>query len=127
MNTRHPDHRGTAQILYDAITYARIPKITEPLDPFRPPLSVPMFMYFEEISPLPTLYIDVSSTFDKVKKVAQLYGSFYNWKQVDEWIDVGRRANGMKCGVKYAEKFNVLSRFLPVEKLLPIKKRKVVS
>lgn len=122
MNTRHPDHRGTAQILYDATTYARIPKITEPLDPYRPPLSVPMFMYFEEISPLPIVYIDVTNSFEKVKKVATLYGDFYGWKQVNEWIDVGRRSNGMKCGVKYAEKFNVLSRYLPVEKYLPINK-----
>ena len=122
MNTRHPDHRGTAQILYDAITYARIPKITEPLDPYRPPLHIPIFMYHEEISPLPTIYIDVTPSFEKVKEVAKLYGDFYNWQQVDDWLDVNRRSNGMKCGVKYAEKFNVLSRFLPVEKHLPINK-----
>jgi LmbE family N-acetylglucosaminyl deacetylase len=122
MNTRHPDHRGTAQILYDAITYARIPKITEPLDPYRPTLHIPIFMYHEEISPLPTIYIDVTSSFEKVKEVAKLYGDFYNWQQVDDWLDVNRRSNGMKCGVKYAEKFNVLSRFLPVEKHLPINK-----
>ena len=120
MNTRHPDHRGTAQILYDAITYARIPKITEPLDPYRPPLHIPMFMYFEEISPLPTVYIDVTSSFGKVKEVAKLYGDFYNWQQVDDWIDINRRSNGIKCGVKYAEKFNALTRFLPIEKHLPI-------
>ena len=122
MNTRHPNHRGTAQILYDAITYARIPKITEPLDPYRPPLHIPIFMYHEEVSPLPTIYIDVTSSFEKVKEVAKLYGDFYNWQQVDDWLDVNRRSNGMKCGVKYAEKFNVLSRFLTVKKHLPINK-----
>ncbi len=120
MNTRHPDHRGTAQMLYDAITYARIPKITEPLDPYRPPLHTPMFMYFEEISPLPTVYIDVTTSFSKVKEVAKLYGDFYDWQQVDDWVDINRRSNGMKCGVKYAEKFNALTRFLPIEKHLPI-------
>ncbi len=40
MNTRHPDHRGTANILYDALTYARIPRITEPLAAYRPPLHI---------------------------------------------------------------------------------------
>lgn len=120
MNTRHPDHRGTASILYDAITFARIPKITEPLDPYRPHLDIPIFMYFEEISPLPTIYVDVTENFEKIRKVAKLYGDFYGWKQIDDWIEVGRKSNGFKCGVKYAEKFNFLSRYLPVENHLPI-------
>ncbi len=120
MNTRHPDHRGTANILYDAITYARIPKITEPLDPFRPSLQIPFFMYYEETSPLPITYIDVTGNFEKIRKVAKLYGDFYGWQQIDDWIEVGRKSNGFKCGVKYAEKFNYLSRYLPVEKHLPI-------
>ena len=120
MNTRHPDHRGTAHILYDAITYARIPKITEPLDPYRPPLHIPIFMYHEEVSPLPTMYIDVTENFEKVRRVAKLYADFYGWKNIDDWLEVGRKSNVFKCGVKYAEKFNVLSRFLPVEKHLPL-------
>lgn len=122
MNTRHPDHRGTTNILYDALTYARIPKITEPLDAYRPPLHIPIFTYHEELSSLPTVYVDVSENFDKVRKVAKLYGDFYNWQQVDDWIDIGRRSNGLKCGVRYAEKYNILTRYPPVDKLLPINK-----
>ncbi len=124
MNTRHPDHRGTAHIIYDAITYARIPHITEPEAPHRPPLHIPIFLYYEEVSPLPTTYIDISKNFEKVKEVTKLYADFYNW-QIDDWIDTVRRADGLRCGVRYAEKFNVLSRFLPAEEHLPINKREL--
>ncbi|MHA1829877.1 MAG: PIG-L deacetylase family protein [Candidatus Heimdallarchaeaceae archaeon] len=122
MNTRHPDHRHTSNILYDSITYARIPKITKPLNPYRPPLHIPLFMYFEEISPLPTIYVDVTENFEKVRQVAKLYGDFYGWQRVDEWIEVQRKANGFKCGVKYAEKFNLLSSYIQGKKYLPIDK-----
>ena len=120
MNTRHPDHRGTANILYDALTYARIPRIMEPLNPYRPPLQIPIFMYHEDLSPLQSVYVDVTKNFEKVRKVAKLYGDFYNWQQVDDWIDIGRRSNGFKCGVRYAEKFNVLARYFPANEYLPI-------
>ena len=79
-------------------------------------------MYFEEISPLPTIYVDVTDNFEKIRKVANLYAEFYGWKEVNEWLEVGRKSNGFKCGVKYAEKFNVLSRYLPAEKYLPMGK-----
>ena len=66
--------------------------------------------------------MDVTENFEKVRKVAKLYGDFYNWQQVDDWIDVGRRSNGLKCGVRYAEKYNILTRYPPVDNLLPIYK-----
>ncbi|NPD89107.1 MAG: PIG-L family deacetylase [Asgard group archaeon] len=120
LNTRHPDHRGTAQIICDAITYARIPHITGSIAPHRPPLHIPMFLYYEEFSTLPVIYIDISKNFEKVQKVAKLYGDFYKWERVNDWINTMKHADGLRCGVGYAEKFNVLTRYLSVEQYLPI-------
>ncbi|MHA1303040.1 MAG: PIG-L deacetylase family protein [Candidatus Heimdallarchaeaceae archaeon] len=118
-NNRHPDHRGTTQLLYDAMTYARIPKLTDPAPPHRPPFHLPMFLYYEETSPLRTIYVDITDTFAQVEKAFKLYADFYGWA-IEDWLHVRRRTDGMACGVKYAEKFNVLSRYSPVNKLLPI-------
>ena len=123
MNTRHPDHRGTAQILYDALTYARIPRITEPISPHRPPSHIPMFLYHEEISSLPVIYVDISDNFNKVKEVTELYANFYKWQRVDDWLNTMKHADGLRCGVNYAEKFNVLTRLMPVDKYLPLNRK----
>ncbi|UJG39583.1 MAG: PIG-L family deacetylase [Candidatus Heimdallarchaeum aukensis] len=118
-NNRHPDHRGTVQLLYDAMTYARIPRITSPDPPHRPPFHIPMFLYYEKISPLRTVYVDISETYPQVEKAFRLYADFYGWS-VSDWIHVRRRTDGMDCGVKFAEKFNVFSRYEPYSSLLPI-------
>ncbi|MHA2357281.1 MAG: PIG-L deacetylase family protein [Candidatus Heimdallarchaeaceae archaeon] len=101
LNTRHPDHRGTANIIYDALTYARIPHITEPSAPHRPPLHIPMFLYYEEFSTLPVIHIDISKNFEKVEKIANLYGDFYKWTRVSDWITTMKHADGLRCGVMY--------------------------
>ena len=79
-----------------------------------------MFLYYEDISSLPKIYVDISDNFEKVKEVAELYGDFYQWQRVNDWISTMKHADGLRCGVNYAEKFNVLTRFLPVEKYLPL-------
>ncbi len=115
----HPDHRGTVNLLYDALTYARLPRITDPEPPHRPRYHVPMFLYYDSNSPLRVVHVDITKNFDKVRSGYQLYAEFYGWGMGD-WLDVRRRSNGMECGVQYAEKFNVLSRYAPAEQLLPI-------
>ncbi len=118
-NSTHPDHRGTTQLLYDGMTFARIPRLTSPFSPHRPSFQLPMFMYYERNSPLRTCYIDVSNQYEKIEKAFDLYSEFYGWTTSD-WLYVRRRNDGMACGVKYAEKFNVLSRFSPVDQYLPL-------
>lgn len=118
-NNRHPDHRGTAQILYDALTYARLPKLVEPDPPHRPPFHIPMFLYPEATANLPAVYVDISDNFDKVQQAFELYADFYGWHAKD-WIEIRRRNDGITCGTRYAERFQLLTRYFPASKLLPL-------
>ncbi|MHA1687289.1 MAG: PIG-L deacetylase family protein [Candidatus Heimdallarchaeaceae archaeon] len=119
LNNRHPDHRGTAQILYDALTYARLPRLVGPETPHRPPFHIPMFLYPEQTISLPTVYVDIADTFSKVQKAFELYADFYGW-QTKDWLEIRRRNDGITCGTRYAERFQLLSRYFPARKLLPL-------
>ncbi len=102
--TNHPDHRNTAQIVIDAVTYARIAKVVEPLEPHREAVTV--FHYHVEESPLPVIKIDISDTIDKVNEAVGFYAEIYGWTNWKRWID-NKRLKGTFNTSWYEEQFNV--------------------
>ena len=45
---------------------------------------------------------------DKIEEVMELYATVYHWQNAAENLRKRRAAVGNECGVKYAEKFNVM-------------------
>lgn len=105
---RHPDHRSLAQLVIDAVQLARISHIVEPNEPHREDVTI--FQYFDERTLLPSIYVDVSDSVDKIKEVTQCYADTYNWKGAVENVLARRRSMGLDCDVQYAEHFTVLRR-----------------
>ncbi|MGQ9630667.1 MAG: PIG-L deacetylase family protein [bacterium] len=112
----HPDHRGTAQLIIDGITYARLPRVVAPLEAHR--ADIPIYFYADPHSHYPVVYVDITDQMDKVVEVAEHYGKEYDWPDIEERIRMHRRSVGSECGVKYAEKFNVMRRHEPAQKYL---------
>ena len=103
----HPDHRNLAQLLQDATTYARLPRLVAPLAPHRP-RRLALLAYFDEDSPHPVVYVEVTRHIDRIAEMAEVYGKVYNW---ENWADLQRQRAarvGQECGVEYAEKFNLI-------------------
>jgi LmbE family N-acetylglucosaminyl deacetylase len=105
---RHPDHRSLAQLLIDAVQLARIKHVVEPLEPHR--ADVTILQYYDERTLLPSVYVDVSDSIEKIKAVTKCYADTYNWKGAVESVLARRRSMGLDCDVLYAERFTVLRR-----------------
>ena len=104
----HPDHRNLGMLMQDAVTYARLPRMVAPLPAHRPP-QLAFFAYFDEASPYPPFYVDVTPHMDKIAEVMELYAKVYHWENAAENLRRRRAGVGDECGVKYAEKFNVIA------------------
>ncbi len=107
---RHPDHRSTAKIVFDALTFARIPKIlnedqTHKLEPHRSSVSFYQFVAVE--SNRPVVHVDITGTFDVALKIRDFYADFYKWAWSSEDFTATRAAWGLSAGVKYAERFTI--------------------
>ena len=107
----HPDHRATTQLLIDATTYARFPKLMSPLSPHRE--RVTFYLYHDEHCPYSRAYVDVSDQVGKVVEVVDYYSKTYKWVGSGEEAKERLRRNGRECGTEYAEKFNVIRRHQP--------------
>jgi len=105
---RHPDHRSMAQLLIDAVPMARIPRIVSPLGAHREDLTI--FQYYDERALLPSIYVDVSDSIDKIKEVTNCYAETYGWVGAVENVVARRRSMGMDSDVQYAERFSILRR-----------------
>ncbi len=101
----HPDHRNTARLVLDAVTYARIPKIMKPYEAYRKPY--PVFHYYNEDSHLPYVEIDITDTVEILKKATKFYAEIYGWKNWDLWIERRKLRIRFSTGLWYAEKFNI--------------------
>ena len=105
---RHPDHRSMAQLVIDAVQLARIKHVVKPLEPHRN--DVIILQYYDERTLLPSVYVDVSDSIDKIKEVTKCYADTYGWKSAVESVVARRRSTGLDCDVQYAERFTVLRR-----------------
>ncbi len=99
----HHDHRNTAQIVLDALTFCRLDKLMGRGKSYREPIRL---FYYHENDLLPTIYVDVSSTIDKVTACGNYYENLFGWKDIGELMRIRRRGRGIDANCEYAEKFN---------------------
>jgi N-acetylglucosamine malate deacetylase 1 len=107
---RHPDHRATAKIAFNALTFVRIPKIlnenqAQKLEPHRKPIT--FYQYVASQSNLPLVHVDISSTFELALHLRDYYAEFYKWAWSSHDFTATRAAWGQASGVKYAERFTI--------------------
>lgn len=100
---RHPDHRNTGQIVRDAVTFARLSRITAPLPPHRDP--APIFTLRDVHSTLPPLAVDVTLVADRIEALAEHYRKEIGWPAAD-WLRERLEAMGREWGVGMAEVFD---------------------
>ncbi len=107
---RHPDHRATAKIAFDALTFARIPKIlnegrTDKLEPHRE--AITFYQYVCADSNRPVVHVDITNTFEVALKIRDYYADFYKWTWSSDDFRSSRATWGQAVGVKYAERFSI--------------------
>lgn len=74
LNGRHPDHRATAELAYDAAFLAGLKKFEAPGDPFRP-FKVVHALSFREDAEKPTFVVDITAEMDRKLEAIRAYGS----------------------------------------------------
>ena len=107
---RHPDHRATAKVAFDAITLARIPKVVREngfdyLESHRK--NVTFYQYAPNESPRPLVHVNVTDTLEVAVKIRDFYAEFYGWEWSTEQFRSSRATLGQSVGVKYAERFTI--------------------
>ena len=113
---RHPDHRATAKIAFDAITLARIPKVVqengfEHLEAHRGGLN--FYQYAAPEANRTIVHVDISDHAEVGANALEYFAKFYDWKITrEQWLET-RALAGRQVGVKYAEKFTVQKTFHP--------------
>ncbi len=117
----HPDHRRTAQIAFDAITLARIPKIVAEAGPdleaHRSPVK--LYQYPTQGSGRPQVHVDIGDQRELVERLFRFYAEFYGWKATPDDFLAARRTAGREAGVELAERFELRRRVAPARDLLP--------
>ncbi len=100
---RHPDHQATGQIVRDAITLARLGRVTAPDSPHREP--APVFTLRGEHSALPEAVVDVEPHLDIVLELAAFHRQRVGWPQ-EEWLLDRLRRAGRPHDLEVAERFD---------------------
>ena len=119
---RHPDHRVTAELVYDACFLAGLKRFDAPGEPFRPLKLVHATAYRED-APRPSLVIDVTDQIDRKLEALAAYGSQFqgrSWagevfgggdRPLFEQIRAQLAHYGSLIRVPYGEPFHVRESF----------------
>ncbi len=92
INGRHPDHRATAELVYDAAFLAGLKNFEAPGDPFRP-LKVIHSLSFREDAEKPTFVVDISAQMDlKLQAISAYESQFGDAVQAGEIFPGGTRS-----------------------------------
>ncbi len=97
---RHPDHAATGKIARDAITLARIAKVTAPDEPYRG--FAPLFTIRGVHSSLPWVGVDVTPFADGVFRLGEHYRRALGFGD-RVWLERRLRTAGKLAGVQFAE------------------------
>lgn len=100
---RHPDHQAAGQIFRDAVTLARIAKLTAPLPPYRG--AIPVFTLRDIHSRLPAVAIDVGAHLEEIQELARFYHEGVGFGNPD-WLLDRLRTIGTGWKLPYAEEFD---------------------
>ena len=106
----HPDHRNTFYNVKDAIQYARSPRNTSG-KPHRKDLQLLTYYSKAHRPGWHPIYINIEKSIEAKIAAFQYYADFYNWKNVNDWVETRSRYLGMKSGCRYAERFLIRRRF----------------
>ncbi len=114
----HPDHRNTAELVFDAISYARYKNGASKFEPYREYISYYTYLNRAERVSSQVVYVDVSEQVDKIMKFIEIYKEAYgDWPVKD--YKMGQMAFfGRQAKVKYAEAFEKVMSGRPASKLL---------
>lgn len=100
---RHPDHRITPQIVYDACFLCGLEKFGCG-EKFRPRKILYCHTSYEERRP--TFVVDISAQMDrKIESVLAYRSQFPDRERVDTWLRGMARAYGLMIGATYGEGF----------------------
>lgn len=92
VNGRHPDHRATAELVYDAAFLAGLKNFDAPGEPFRP-LKVIHALSFREDAEKPTFVVDISAQMERKLEAVRAYASqFGEVNQAGEIFPGGTRS-----------------------------------
>jgi N-acetylglucosamine malate deacetylase 1 len=97
---RHPDHQACGRIVRDAITLARIAKVTAATPPHRG--AVPVFTLRDHHSQLPAVVVDVEPHIETIHELGRFYSQGIGFGDA-AWLDERLRRNAEPWGLRYAE------------------------
>jgi len=100
---RHPDHQATGRVARDAITYARMARLTHPLPPHR--AFCPVFTLRGVHSTLPRLTVDVSPWVGRIFELADYHRALIGFGD-RTWLEERLRSAGRNGGVAWGESFD---------------------
>jgi len=118
MGAGHPDHRHTAQLVFDAINYARYHNEESEYEPHREPVSFYRYHNPEANTNHLLQYVDVSDQGEKIERFIEIYQEAYGQWPVKEFKFNALQFYGYQFGVKLAEVFEVVNREENIPKLL---------
>jgi len=104
----HPDHRNTAELVRDAISYARYNRENSDFEPFR---DVPS--YYTYTNPLENTnhrlhHVDVSHQVEKIKNFIAIYKKAYGQFPVEDFKFNSMKFYGQRTGATHVEIFKVI-------------------
>lgn len=100
--SKHPDHRNTGFIVWDAIFLAQLPKILPDIPVFREEHSI----YMLEAN-APRYYIDVSEQIESIYRVIKVYEKMFDNQNphINHFKMMKKR--GVQAGYDYAERLEI--------------------
>lgn len=118
MGAGHPDHRHTAQLVFDAINYARYNYPKSDFEPYREPISFYRYHNPDANTNYKLQYVDVSEQEEKIRQFIKIYEEAYGDWPVEEFKFNALRYHGYQYGVELAEVFEIVNREEEIPKLL---------
>lgn len=99
---RHPDHQACGKIARDAVTYARMPMLVDPVPPHR--AFCPVFTLRGVHSTLPCVTVDVEPHLDRLFELAAYHHELIGFGE-RSWLEARLRAAGEAAGLGWGEAF----------------------
>lgn len=115
----HPDHRNTADLVYDAISYARYKNGESEFKPYRKFINFYTYLNQEDHITAQIQYVNVTKQAEKIRKFIQIYKEAYGDWPVEDFKFGQLAYFGRKAGVRYAEAFEKVMSAQEAPKLLP--------
>lgn len=100
---RHPDHQATGKIARDAVTYARMAVLTDPLPPHR--AFCPVFTLRGAYSTLPSVTVNVAPYVEAIFELADYHHRLVGFGD-RSWLEKRLKAAGRAGGVGWGEAFD---------------------